>query len=246
MVRITQLLTTVNFVKSINKSNNYIVVHYTANNGDTAKGNASYFSSTYRGSSAHYFVDENEIYQSVLDSNTAWHCGATTYTHAYARNSNSIGVEMCSRIDSNGSYYIKDEVVQNTADLVKSLMIKYNIGIDNVIMHYNVTGKTCPAPFVNNTTLWNNFKELVQQEEAMTQSEFKAMYDTMQSDKKDNDASTYSAEAREWAIKNGIVQGTNNEEFNGQWELELTREQMVAMLYRFSQLGKQEEYLWIK
>ena len=34
----------------------YIVLHYTANDGDTAISNAKYFSSGSRGASAHYFV----------------------------------------------------------------------------------------------------------------------------------------------------------------------------------------------
>ncbi len=54
----------------------YIVVHYTANRGDTAKNNADYFARTVTKTSAHYFVDELEIWQSVLETDTAWHCGS--------------------------------------------------------------------------------------------------------------------------------------------------------------------------
>ena len=59
------------------------------------------------GASAHYFVDENSVYQSVEDKNIAWHCGAKKYKHSTCRN--SIGVELCSRKDSNGNYYFKDK-----------------------------------------------------------------------------------------------------------------------------------------
>ena len=46
----------------------YIVIHYTANNGDTAKGNAEHYAKTACSASAHYFVDEYDtIYQSVKD-----------------------------------------------------------------------------------------------------------------------------------------------------------------------------------
>lgn len=136
----------------------YIVIHYTANNGDTAKGNADYFNRTPNlSASAHYFVDENEVWQSVLDKDTAWHCGAKTYIHRECRNSNSIGIELCSRKDTKGNYYFKDEVVNRAIALTKELMKKYNIPVTNVIRHYDVTGKTCPAPMVNDENKWKDF-----------------------------------------------------------------------------------------
>ena len=49
----------------------YIVVHYTANNGDTAAGNGNYFSSPNRKASAHYFVDENSVVQTALGTAAA-------------------------------------------------------------------------------------------------------------------------------------------------------------------------------
>ncbi len=154
----TKLANSSNFTKGRNTSIKYIVIHFTANNGDTAKGNCNYFQGTNRNASAHYFVDENEIYQSVLDTDTAWHCGANKYYHSYCRNSNSIGVELCSRIDSKGKYYFKDETVTNAIELVKMLMKKYNVPIENILRHYDVTGKICPEPFVRNVKDWNNFK----------------------------------------------------------------------------------------
>lgn len=136
----------------------YIVIHYTANNGDTAKGNADYFNRTPNlSASAHYFVDENEVWQSVLDKDTAWHCGAKTYLHRECRNSNSIGIELCSRKDTKGNYYFKDEVVNRAIALTKELMKKYNIPVTNVIRHYDVTGKNCPAPMVNDEKKWKDF-----------------------------------------------------------------------------------------
>lgn len=155
-MKINEYFTRVNYNKLYNKRNKYIVIHYTANNGDTALGNCQYFYSTNRDASAHYFVDENSIYQCVKDSDVAWHCGANSYKHPYCRNSNSIGVELCSRKTNN--YYFKDETVTNAIMLVKYLMKKYNIPIENVIRHYDVTGKICPEPFVRDTKAWQNFK----------------------------------------------------------------------------------------
>lgn len=147
-----------NYTKGRNLSVKYLVIHFTANNGDTAKGNCNYFQGKNRNASAHYFVDENEIYQSVKDTDTAWHCGAKKYYHTYCRNNNSIGIELCSRKDSCGKYYFKDETVSNAVLLVKQLMKKYNITINNIVRHYDVTHKICPAPFVEYTKDWESFK----------------------------------------------------------------------------------------
>ena len=150
---------TSNFKKGRTDSIKYIVIHYTANNGDTAKNNLNYFANNQNlSASAHYFVDENEVCQSVKDTDTAYHCGSKTgYKHKYCRNSNSIGIELCSRKDNNGKYYFKDKTIANAVAFTKELMQKYNIPVENVIRHYDVTGKICPAPMVNDEKLWKEF-----------------------------------------------------------------------------------------
>ena len=161
-MEIKRNITTQNFNNgSINRIK-YIVVHFTANNGDTAYGNTNYFKS-YRGASAHYFVDENGIYQSVEDKNIAWHCGAKKYKHSTCRNSNSLGVELCSRKDSKGNFYFMDKTVDNAVELVKMLMAKYNVPIANILRHYDVTGKNCPEPFVRDVKAWKNFKDRLEE-----------------------------------------------------------------------------------
>lgn len=147
-----------NFKKGRTDSIKYIVIHYTANNGDTAKNNLNYFANNQNlSASAHYFVDENEVCQSVKDTDTAYHCGAKTYKHKVCRNSNSIGIELCSRKDTNGKFYFKDNTLANALSLTKELMQKYHIPVTNVVRHYDVTGKICPAPMVNDEKLWNEF-----------------------------------------------------------------------------------------
>lgn len=152
-----------NFCTNRTQAIKYIVIHYTANDGDTAKNNADYYARTPLKASAHYFVDENEIWQSVKEGDTAYHCGADIYMHKECRNSNSIGIELCSRQYKNGSYYFKEETLIRGAQLVKELMEKYNISAENVIRHFDVTGKICPAPMVNDEILWQKFKERLTQ-----------------------------------------------------------------------------------
>lgn len=140
------------------KAVKYVVIHYTANNGDTAKGNGKYFAGNKVGASAHYFVDDKDIVQSVEDNYTAWHCGGKKY-YSPCRNETSIGVELCSRRDEEGNYYFSEATINNAVVITKNIMSKYNIPPERVIRHYDVTHKICPAPFVNNTKLWQNFKK---------------------------------------------------------------------------------------
>lgn len=140
----------------------YIVLHYTANNGDTAQNNADYFAGANRRASAHYFVDENEVVQSVRDTDAAWHCGGSIESDHHplrgiCTNRNSLGVEMCSDIVG-GKYVITAQTVDRTVELVRWLMDKYGIDVDHVVRHYDVTGKDCPEPWVRDESLWRKFK----------------------------------------------------------------------------------------
>lgn len=136
-------------------STKYIVVHYTANKGDTAKNNADYFAREVVGASAHYFVDEREIWESVPPDCVAWHCGAKNYKHPECRNTNSIGVEICMN-DRDGN--VREDSINNAVKLVRELMQEYNIPADRVLRHYDVTGKSCPGPMVDFVGLWKNFQ----------------------------------------------------------------------------------------
>lgn len=136
----------------------YIVMHYTANNGDTARNNCDYYHRVGGlQASAHYFCDEYGAMQSVLECDTAWHCGARAYWHPECRNANSIGIEMCSRKRADGSYYILPETVANAATLAKGIMQRYGIDTEHVVRHYDVTGKRCPMPWVDDPAQWTAF-----------------------------------------------------------------------------------------
>ena len=79
------------------------------------------------------------------DNYVAWHCGGTTnYKHVYCRNMNSIGIELCDDV-KDGKVYPSELTIKNAIELTKHLMKKYNIPAANVIRHYDVTGKLCPA-----------------------------------------------------------------------------------------------------
>lgn len=150
----------------------YLVMHYTANNGDTAKNNCDYYHRVGGlQASAHYFVDEHGAMQSVREGDTAWHCGARAYWHPECRNSNSIGIEMCSRKRADGSYYILPETVANAAALAREIMQRYGIDTEHVVRHYDVTGKRCPMPWVDDPAQWTAFLAMLTPENTTTDEE---------------------------------------------------------------------------
>ena len=151
-----------NYRKGRSGAIQYIVIHYTANDGDAAAGNARYFAGVKTGSSAHYFVDEGDVWQSVKDADTAYHCGSKHgYRHKFCRNGNSLGIELCSRKDKSGRYYFKPETVERAAALARELAGKYQIPPEHILRHYDVTGKICPAPMVQDPALWERFKTMI-------------------------------------------------------------------------------------
>lgn len=152
-----------NFSNTNSRTVEFVVVHYTGNSKDTAWANANYFQSANRDASAHYFVDDENIYQIVDICDVAWHCGAYTYYHASCRNANSIGIEMCCTA---GNYKVGPAALENSAQLCASLC-KY-IGITDVdkyvVRHYDVSHKKCPAQMAgDNNAEWTVFKARIKE-----------------------------------------------------------------------------------
>ena len=81
--------------------------------------------------------NNDEIYQSVAEGDTAWHAGN------WLMNCRNIGIEVVSA----GEDYSEVEVGK-LAWLVQTLMKRYSISEGGVIRHYDVAGKVCPAPHI--------------------------------------------------------------------------------------------------
>lgn len=151
----------------------YLVYHYTGNDGDHDTANAIYYRDNVVQASAHYFVDDDSITQSVLDTQIAWAVGGKKWNdcaqtgggtlYGIAKNANSISIEMCDT-ERNGVYNLSEQTKQNAILLGKMLMKKYDIPIERVIRHFDVTGKHCPAYFMDNTK-WAAFKALLTESE---------------------------------------------------------------------------------
>ena len=136
----------------------YIVIHYTANDGDTDENNGKYFANNVTKSSAHYFVDDDSITQSVPDNYVGYSVGGNRYAnykqtggakfYKVCTNSNSISIELCDDV-KNGVIYPSAKTIENALDLAKLLMSKYNVTVDRVIRHFDVNGKPCPVYWVD-------------------------------------------------------------------------------------------------
>lgn len=144
----------------------YIVIHFTANDGDSDEGNGNYFKNNIVKASAHYFVDSDSITQSVKDNYVAYSVGGSKYSNCkttgggkfYGKctNANSISIELCDD-KRNGTIYPSGATIEKAILLTKLLMNKYNIPASRVIRHFDVTGKACPAYWCGsdkNNTLW--------------------------------------------------------------------------------------------
>lgn len=134
---------------------NGVVVHYTGNPGTTAAQNRSYFQNLSETgeayASSHFVIGiEGEIIQCVP-------CNEIAYA-SNDRNSDTISIECCIP-DDTGKF--TQETYDSLIALVAWLMGRYELTIDEVIRHYDVTGKECPRYYVKNEDAWFEFKEAV-------------------------------------------------------------------------------------
>lgn len=147
----------------------YIVLHYTAVNGDTAKNEATYFGRNYsRYAGAHFFVDQaGHIAQSIDMSLTAWSVGGNKYYgtdpkyYGICTNFNSVSIEMCDQVNKDASAKQIEAVRWLITYIQKSCP-----NAKTIIRHYDVNGKPCPARYLD-ASKWNTLKK------AVTTDEFK-------------------------------------------------------------------------
>lgn len=144
----------------------YIIIHDTGNRAATAnaRANRNYFETTSTEVSAHFLVDDGGIIQALPETAMGWHVG-DGYNKGYsnASNSNTIGIELCVNQDSDFGV-----TFQNGIKLTRYLMEKYDIPVENVIRHYDVSRKICPRIMIeDDPSLWVRFKEEIQKKEEL-------------------------------------------------------------------------------
>lgn len=131
---------------------NGIVIHYTANPGSSAQANRDYFENLQytqaTNASSHFIVGlDGEIIQCVPTAEIAY--------ASNDRNDDTVSIETC-HPDETGQYTeaTYDSLVHLTAWLCK----KFGLTSEQVIRHYDVTGKLCPKYFVEDEGAWEQFK----------------------------------------------------------------------------------------
>lgn len=139
--------------KKVNNKKTFIVIH---NMCGTSSSSLNYWNSGSNGyhTSAHYCVDDKEIWQTLEDQWIGHHCGKPSGPAGQrgCSNDTSIGIEIA---DTNCD---QRKAISYAMELTRYLMQKYNIPIDNVVAHREVSLATdCPLWLWTNYG-WNNFK----------------------------------------------------------------------------------------
>lgn len=186
----------------------YLVYHYTGNDGDNGANNAAYYRDNVVRASAHYFVDDDSVTQSVDDLTVAWAVGGQKWSdcaktgggklYGVVTNTNSLSIEMCdTRRD--GTYNVTEATMENALALGRMLMERYGIPIERVIRHFDVTGKHCPAYFMDEDK-WAAFKARLNEEEDEDMKRYNTMAEISQE-------APWAVETVEKLIQGGAIRG---------------------------------------
>ena len=135
---------------------NNIVVHYVANPCSTARENRNYFESLKDQTgnkttsvSSHFVIGlEGEVVQCIPLSEVAY--------ASNDRNSDTISIECC-HPDTTGKFY--NSTYQTLVNLCAYLCREFELKAEDVIRHFDVTGKACPKYFVDHEDAWVQFQK---------------------------------------------------------------------------------------
>lgn len=129
-----------------------IVIHYVGNPGTTANANRNYFESLKDGvedtyASAHFVVGlDGEVVQCIPLSE--WSYASNT------RNEDTISIEVC-HPDDTGEF--SDVTYDRVVELTAWLLQTFQLDTQDVMRHYDISGKICPKYFVDCEDAWGQF-----------------------------------------------------------------------------------------
>ena len=131
---------------------NGVVVHYVGNPNTTAKQNRSYFESLAEtgetSASSNFIIGmDGEIILCVPLDEIAYCSGE--------RNYDTISIECC-HPDDTGEF--TDETLESLSRLLRWLIDWYDLQEEDIIRHYDVSGKECPRYFVQHPEEWEAFR----------------------------------------------------------------------------------------
>ena len=126
-----------------------IVIHYVGNPGTTAQQNRDYYANPSSEVSSHFVIGlKGEIIQCI-----PLHEKSSASNH---RNKDTISIEVC-HPDESGKF--TNASYQSLVKLTAWLLDVCDLDSNNVIRHYDITGKQCPLYFVTHEDAWEQFKK---------------------------------------------------------------------------------------
>lgn len=132
---------------------NGVVVHYVGNPGTTAEQNRSYYASLAETqetwASSHFVIGiDGTVIQCVPLDEVAY-CSND-------RNSDTISIECC-HPDESGEF--TPATLDALTQLLNWLIDTYGLEREDILRHYDVTGKVCPRYFVDHPDAWEDFRD---------------------------------------------------------------------------------------
>ena len=128
-----------------------IVIHYVGNPGTTAQQNRDYYASRSSEVSSHFVIGlKGEVIQCI-----PLHEKSSASNH---RNKDTISIEVC-HPDESGKF--TDASYQSLVKLTAWLLDVCDMDSNDVIRHYDITGKQCPLYFVTHEDAWKKFLQAV-------------------------------------------------------------------------------------
>ena len=126
-----------------------IVIHYVANPGSSAQANHDWYANPDSEVSSHFLIGlEGEVIQCIpLDE----YSSASNH-----RNKDTISIEVC-HPDETGKF--NAESYHSLVQLTAWLLEVSDLQPEDVIRHYDITGKDCPRYFVSHEDAWQTFLE---------------------------------------------------------------------------------------
>lgn len=214
----------------------YLVYHYTGNDGDHDTGNAAYYRDNVVKASAHFFVDDDSATRSVPEDRVAWSVGGNKWAdceqtgggklHGIVTNQNSISIEMCDT-SRDGKLMASEQTQENALALGRVLMELYHIPIEHVVRHFDVTGKHCPAYFMDETA-WQAFKAKLLIKEG---EEVEKRYNSLR-EISDDLSVAWAATTVEKLIEHDILKGNGLKDEKGNpADLDLSRDMLRILVW---------------
>lgn len=160
-----------------------VVLHWIGNPNTTAKNNRDYMAiipeiNKTSGkapiyASWHYTIGlDGEIIQQIPENEIAYHAGGLHYTETAKKlfwddkrksvypHDKCIGIEIC-HPGLSGKF--NQKTYDSAVELAAEIVFKYKLSRDQILRHYDVTGKICPKWFVEHPDEWESMRDDIMQ-----------------------------------------------------------------------------------